>query len=171
LRWESDGAEFLRFLRKAVKPHAGKEIHVALDNLPAHDTPDVQAWVGPQPQRRLPLHPGGSSRLIETWFGIATRQAVRRGTFASVNALIDRIRRYVQHWNTDAQPFVWTATADEILAKVRCVERNVKQLKQHKQGHVTLVQSGHPPATESCLVFGWQQKLRRVFVHVATRRQ
>jgi len=65
---------------------------------------------------------------IETWFGIATKQAIRRGTFTSVTALIDRIRRYVAHWNADATPFTWTATADEILAKVRWVQTNVKQL-------------------------------------------
>lgn len=60
--------------------------------------------------------------------GIATRQAIRRGTFSSVNALVARIRDYVQHWNTDAKPFTWTATAEEILAKVQLVETNVKKL-------------------------------------------
>ena len=50
------------------------------------------------------------------------------GTFTSVNALIRRIRAYVDYWNTDAEPFAWTATADEILAKVRWVETNVKKL-------------------------------------------
>ena len=65
---------------------------------------------------------------IENWFGIITKQAIRRGSFASVAALIRRIRDYIEHWNTDARPFVWTATADEILAKVRWVETNVKQL-------------------------------------------
>jgi hypothetical protein len=65
---------------------------------------------------------------IEPWFGIITKQAIRRGTFTSVNALIAGIRDYVEYWNTDAQPFTWTATAEEILAKVRWVETNVKQL-------------------------------------------
>jgi hypothetical protein len=55
-------------------------------------------------------------------------KAIRRGTFTSVNALIRRIRAYVEHWNADAEPFAWTATADEILAKVRWVETNVKKL-------------------------------------------
>jgi hypothetical protein len=63
-----------------------------------------------------------------SWFGIITKQAIRRGTFISVNALIHGIRTYVEHWNTDAKPFVWTATADDILAKVRWVETNIKQL-------------------------------------------
>ena len=124
------GAAFLAFLRKAVKPHAGKEIHVVLDNLSTHDTPDVQAWLARNPNVTFHFTPVGSSWMnqVETWFGIATKQAIRRGTFTSVTALIDRIRRYVEHWNTDAQPFAWTATAGEILAKVRWVETNVKQL-------------------------------------------
>ena len=46
----------------------------------------------------------------------------------SVNHLIHRIRAYVEHWNTDAEPFVWTATADEILAKVRITQTNIKRL-------------------------------------------
>jgi len=61
-------------------------------------------------------------------FGIITKQAIRRGTFTSVNAPIHRIRAHIEHWNTDPEPFVWTATADEILAKVRRVHTNVKQL-------------------------------------------
>ena len=54
-----DGANFLAFLKKAVKPHAGKDIHVVLDNLSTHTTPDVQAWLDAQPARQVPLHPGG----------------------------------------------------------------------------------------------------------------
>jgi transposase len=124
------GADFLAFIRKAVKPHRGKEIHVVMDNLSTHDTPEVQAWLARNSNVTFHFTPVGSSWInqIETWFGIITKQAIRRGTFTSVNALIHRIRRYVEHWNADAQPFVWTATADEILAKVRWVETNVKQL-------------------------------------------
>ena len=72
----------------------------------------------------------GSSWInqIETWFGIITRQAIRRGTFSSVRILIQRIRDYITHWNSSAEPFVWTATADEILAKVPLVQSNIKKL-------------------------------------------
>jgi transposase len=124
------GPDFLAFIKKAVKPHAGREIHVVLDNLSTHDTPDVQAWLDRNPNVTFHFTPVGSSWMnqIETWFGIITKQAIRRGTFTSVNELIHRIRTYVAHWNTDAKPFVWTATAEEILAKVRWVQTNVKQL-------------------------------------------
>ncbi len=64
----------------------------------------------------------------ETWVGILTRQSIRRGTFASVNVLITQIRNYINSWNADAEPFTWTATAGEILAKVRLVQSNIKKL-------------------------------------------
>jgi hypothetical protein len=65
---------------------------------------------------------------IETWFGIITGQSIRRGTFTSVKVLIKTIRDYIAHWNADAKPFVWTATADEILAKVALTQTAVRQL-------------------------------------------
>jgi transposase len=122
--------EFLAFVKRAVKPHRGKDIHVVLDNLSTHDTPEVRAWLAANPNVSFHCTPVGSSWInqIETWFSIITKQAIRRGTFTSVNALIDRIRAYIEHWNTDAKPFIWTATADEILAKVRWVETSIKQL-------------------------------------------
>ncbi|WP_414942703.1 IS630 family transposase [Amycolatopsis sp. cmx-11-51] len=125
-----NGADFLAFLNKAVKPHAGKEIHVVLDNLSTHTTPDVQAWLRNNRQVHFHFTPKGSSWLnqIETWFSIATRQSIRRGTFTSVKVLIKQIRDYITHWNSDATPFIWTATTDEILAKVRLLQTNIKKL-------------------------------------------
>jgi transposase len=125
-----NGANFLAFLKKAVKPHRGKDIHVVLDNLSTHTTPDVMAWLANNPHVRLHFTPVGSSWMnqIETWFAIITRQAIRRGTFPSVQVLIRQIRDYIAHWNTDPKPFMWTATADEILAKVQLVQTNIKKL-------------------------------------------
>ena len=125
-----DGANFLAFLNKAVKPHAGEQIHVVLDNLSIHTTPDVQAWLDAHPNVRFHFTPKGASWVnqIETWFGIITRQSIRRGTFSSVKVLIQQIRDYIARWNTNPQPFVWTATAGEILAKVRLVQTNIKKL-------------------------------------------
>jgi transposase len=125
-----DGENFLAFLKKAVKPHAGKEIHVVLDNLSTHTTPEVKAWLEKNPNVQFHFTPVGSSWInqIETWFGIITRQSIRRGTFSSVKILIKQIRDYIAHWNSNAEPFAWTATADEILAKVRLVQSNIKKL-------------------------------------------
>src|SRR5262249_10603693 len=124
------GEDFLRFLRKVVRPHRDKQIHVILDNLSTHDTPQVRAWLARNPNVTFHFTPIASSWLnqIQTWSGIITRQSIRRGTFASVTALIAKIRSYIDHWNADAQPFIWTATADEILAKVRLVQTNIKRL-------------------------------------------
>jgi len=125
-----NGADFLAFLKAAVKPHEGNDIHVVLDNLSTHATPEVQDWLADHPRVTFHFTPTGSSWInqIETWFGIITRQAIRRGTFSSVKVLIKRIRDYIAHWNSNAEPFVWTATADEILAKVRVVQSNIRKL-------------------------------------------
>lgn len=121
--------EFLAFVKKAVKPHAGKEVHVVLDNLSTHNTPEVKKWLAKNPSVHFHFTPAGSSWLnqVEIWFGILTRQSIRSGTFPSVRVLVDHIRDYITTWNK-AKPFTWTATADEILAKVRLVQRNVKKL-------------------------------------------
>jgi transposase len=125
-----NGAAFLAFLKRAVRPYRGRQVHVVLDNLSTHTTPDVIAWLAKNPHVHFHFTPVGSSWLnqIETWFSIITRQAIRRGTFASVQVLIRQIRDYIAHWNTDPAPFAWTATADEILAKVQLVQTTVKKL-------------------------------------------
>ena len=89
------------------------------------------SWRGSrEPPCTFPLHPVGSSWLnqVETWFSIITRQSIRRGTFSSVRVLIKQIQDYIKKWNTNAKPFTWTATADEILAKVQVVQTNIKKL-------------------------------------------
>jgi len=53
-----NSADFLAFLKKAVKPHKGKAVHIVLDNLSTHATPDVQTWLANNPPVELPLHPG-----------------------------------------------------------------------------------------------------------------
>jgi hypothetical protein len=63
---------------------------------------------------------------IETWFGIATRQAIRRGTFSSVQ--VRTIQDYIATWNANPRPFQWTATVDDILAKVQLAQTSIKQL-------------------------------------------
>lgn len=123
-------ASFLAFLKHAVAPHAGKDVHVVLDNLPTHTTPDVAAWLEANPQVHFHFTPVGASWInqIEAWFSTLTRQSIRRGTFTSVQVLVTQIRDYITHWNSNPKPFAWTATADEILAKVRLVQANVRKL-------------------------------------------
>jgi transposase len=88
-------------------------VHVVLDNLSTHTTPEVTAWLQRNPHVHFHFTPVGSSWInqIETWFGIITRQSIRRGTFTSVTVLIKQIREYIDHWNANSKPFEWTATA------------------------------------------------------------
>ncbi|KFU75648.1 IS630 family transposase, partial [Amycolatopsis lurida] len=109
---------------------AGQQIHVVLDNLSTHTTPDIVAWLEKNPHVHLHFTPIGSSWInqIEAWFSIITRRSIRRGTFASVKVLIAQIRDYITTWNSNPTPFAWTATADEILAKAHLVQINIKKL-------------------------------------------
>ncbi|WP_229882614.1 IS630 family transposase, partial [Streptomyces alanosinicus] len=99
-----NAADFLAFLKKAVKPYQGREIHVVLDNLSTHTTPEVKAWLAKNPHVHFHFTPIGSSWLnqIEIWFGIITRQSIRRGTFSSVHVLVKQIRDYIGSWNVKA---------------------------------------------------------------------
>ncbi|MET7662639.1 transposase [Streptomyces sp. NPDC005356] len=105
-------------------------MHIVLDNLSTHTTPDVKAQPAKNPHAHFHFTPVGSSWLnqIEIWFGITTRQSIHRGTFASVNVLVKQIRDYIDSWNENAKPFTWTATTDEILVKVRLFQTSVRKL-------------------------------------------
>jgi transposase len=131
-----DGANFLAFLIKAVRRHPGREVHVVLDNLSTHSTPDVLKWLEGNPHVHFHFTPIGSSWINQTWFGIVARQSIRPGTFTSVTVLIKQIRDYIEHWNTDPKPFEWIATADEILARAQLVQSSIKQLVDKPGGVV-----------------------------------
>ena len=94
---------------------------------------------GAQSARPLPLHPG---RLVldqpdRNLVRIITRQSIRR-TFTSVTVLVKQIRDYIDHWTADSKPFVWTATADDILAKVQLAQTNIKETRrQHRKANRT----------------------------------
>jgi transposase len=114
--------EFLKFLRTIDKQvPKGLEIHMILDNYGTHKHPNVQAWLAKHPRFHLHFTPTSSSwlNLVERWFRNLTEQAIRRGIFRSVPELIAAIEAYLQANNADPKPFIWTATAEEILEKVR----------------------------------------------------
>ena len=110
--------DFLRFLRKVARRFRG-ELHVVLDNSSTHKTPEVNAWLEKHPRIHFHFTPTGASwlNLIEAWFSILTRKSIRRGSFSSVRALIRHIQDFLDHWNEDPVPFVWTKSADEIIRK------------------------------------------------------
>ena len=85
--------EFLAFLKQVARAYPDGELHVVVDNYATHKHPDVKAWLAKNPRITLHFTPTSGSwlNLVEVFFGIITRQAIRRGTFASVNDLITAI--------------------------------------------------------------------------------
>jgi putative transposase len=113
--------EFLSFLREIDKAvPADLDIHCIVDNYSTHKHPKVKAWLAARPRWQLHFIPTYSSwlNLVERFFGLITDKAIRRGSFTSVKQMIKRIDHFVAHYNRDCKPFVWTATADSILAKL-----------------------------------------------------
>ena len=112
--------EFLRFLKQVAKTYPDRELHLVMDNYAAHKRPEIRDWLDANPRVQVHFTPTSGSwlNLVEVWFGIIERQAIRRGTFRSVKELNTKIRAFIDNWNDDrAHPFVWTKTADEILTK------------------------------------------------------
>jgi transposase len=113
--------EFLRFLRTIERQTPkGLQVHLICDNYATHKHPDVKAWLAKHPRFHMHFTPTSSSwlNLVERWFRELTDKALRRGVFHSVPDLIAKIEDYLAAHNDDPKPFVWTATAEEILAKV-----------------------------------------------------
>lgn len=123
--------DFLRLMDKVVEEYKGTKIHVVLDNASVHTSAETMAWLDSQ-EGRVVFHftPTGASWLnqIEIWNGIITRQLIRRGTFSSVKVLEKEIEAFVRKWNLDCAPINWTATAEDIIARVRSIRSDVERL-------------------------------------------
>jgi transposase len=89
--------EFLKFLKQVAKAYPRRQLHIVLDNYGTHKHPKVNAWLERNPRVHLHFTPTSGSwlNMVETFFSIITRQAIRRGTFPSVPDLIAAIRRYI----------------------------------------------------------------------------
>jgi putative transposase len=97
------------------------DVHLVVDNYATHKHPKVKAWLARRPRYHLHYTPTYASWLnqVERWFGIITQKAIRRGSFSSVKELVTKIERFVAHYNANSKPFMWTATAESIIAKVQ----------------------------------------------------
>jgi transposase len=113
--------EFLRFLKKVAAAHPDVELHVICDNYATHKHPKVKEWLKANPRVTLHFTPTSCSwlNMVEIFFGIITRQAIRRGTFKSVRELTAAIGAFIDAYNDRCQPFVWTKDADGLIAKIR----------------------------------------------------
>mgnify|MGYP003408886780 FL=1 len=113
--------EFLAFLKKIdAEVPADLDCHVVLDNASTHKTPAVKRWLTHHPRFELHFTPTSSSwlNLVERWFSELTTKKLRRGTHTSVRQLNADIRAWIQTWNDNPRPYVWTKTADQILASI-----------------------------------------------------
>lgn len=120
--------EFLQFL-KHIEANVPKnlDIHLVVDNYATHKHAKIRNWLAARPRYHVHYTPTYASWLnqVETWFHIITQKAIRRGSFRSTKQLREKIDQFVKDYNSKSKPFMWTATADSILAKVKRVLKSI----------------------------------------------
>src|SRR5271166_4396216 len=124
--------EFLRFLRRLDQEFPGKTpLHLVLDNYGTHKHVKVREWLNRHPRFVCHFVPTSSSwlNLVERWFGELTSKRIRRGVFFSVEELQKAIMEFLEAWNDDPKPFVWTATVDSILEKLSRCRQTLEQIQ------------------------------------------
>ena len=113
--------DFRRFLDAIdASVPAEQDVHLILDNSAIHKTALIRRWLAQRPRYHVHFTPTSSSwlNLVERWFGLLTEKQLRRGVYRSTRELEEAISRYVESTNAHAKPFVWTKSADEILASL-----------------------------------------------------
>ena len=113
-----DAATFKKFLQTLDhEVPAELELHLVLDNYSTHKTPAIRRWLAAHPRFHLHFTPTGASwlNLVERWFGELTARKLRRGAHRSVKELNADIRAWIEHWNENPKPYMWTKTAEQIL--------------------------------------------------------
>ena len=110
---------FLDLIDRSVPPDL--DLHLVLDNASTHKAPAIQRWLTKRPRFHLHFTPTSGSwlNMVEGWFAQLSARQLRRGSFRSTRALEQAIRSYIAHANQASRPFVWTKSADDILASVQ----------------------------------------------------
>jgi transposase len=124
--------EFLKFLRRIDREFPGQTpLHLVMDNYGTHSTPEVKNWLTKHSRFVVHYVPTSCSwlNLIERWFAELTNKRIRRDSFLSVDDLIVAIEQFLAAWNERPKPFVWTATADSILAKLARCRQTLEQIQ------------------------------------------
>lgn len=118
--------EFIQFLNKIENETLPElDLHLIVDNYGTHKHPRVESWLKRHPRFHLHFTPTSSSwlNMVERWFREITDKRIRRGSFESASVLIAAIKDYIENHNQNPKVFVWTASAEHILAKVaKCQE-------------------------------------------------
>ena len=113
--------EWLKFLKKIDRETPkDKTLHLIADNYATHKHPKVQEWLGKHPRFNMHFTPTSASwlNMVERFFRDISENRLRRGVFTSVPELVTAIEEYVAHHNAKPKPFIWTASARDILQKV-----------------------------------------------------
>lgn len=112
--------EFIAFLDSIAKKYRRREIHLICDNYGTHKHPKVKEWFAAHPRFHVHFTPTSASwlNLVERWFALVTDKVIRRGSFDSVRQLERAISRYLESWNQDAKPFIWTKSARQIRKSI-----------------------------------------------------
>lgn len=124
--------EFLKFLKRLDAEFPAEiKLHVVMDNYGTHKHPKVQSWLQRHPRFIPHFIPTSSSwlNLVERWFGELTGKQIRRGTFVSVVDLIAAIEEYLEAWNANPKPFVWTATVESIIEKLSRCKQTLEKIQ------------------------------------------
>jgi transposase len=122
--------EFKKFLVTLDREvPADLDVHLVLDNSSTHKTPAIQKWLAAHPRFVVHFTPTSSSwlNLVERWFAELTTKKLKRGAHRSVRQLNADIRAWIDSWNHDPKPFVWTKTADEILESIARYCRRINE--------------------------------------------
>jgi len=120
--------KFLKLLDQATPPE--RALHIILDNYATHKHPKVKEWLKKHPRFHLHFTPTSASwlNMVERFFREITTKRLRRGVFRSLGDLIAAIDDYIHHYNQRPTPFVWTAKASDILAKVQRARASLDSL-------------------------------------------
>jgi len=113
--------EFKKFLQTIDREVPDElDVHLVIDNASSHKTPAIKKWLAAHPRFVVHFTPTSSSwmNLVERWFGELTAKKLKRGAHRSTRALSADIRAWIETWNEDPKPFVWTKTADQILESI-----------------------------------------------------
>jgi transposase len=110
--------KFLTTIDREVPEHLA--VHLVMDNVSTHKTPAIQRWLVAHPRFVVHFTPTSSSwlNLVERWFSELTTKKLQRGAHTSVRALNTDIRAWINTWNENPRPYVWTKTADQILESI-----------------------------------------------------
>ncbi len=155
------------FLGLVVDAHPDVDLHVICDNYATHKHGRMTAWLAVNPRVTMHFTPTSYSWLsmVEVFVGIITKQAIRRGSFHSVDDLEAMIRTYIASYNERPTPFIWTNTAEHLIGEInrkRTIDtRHERSLGVRTSVFVLIFQAAFPRRARSMLASRWLSMVRR----------